>query len=120
MILSAVLSDAHSRKLHTREEIAELIAYHSTCFPLPDDILNRVHGFVYNYLNEQIGAKAANDAESVVSYMSDVNPICYYVFHDGDYHFYAGQLPEKIQSLKKKLHVWGNLAQLHPACPYAV
>jgi hypothetical protein len=111
MILGTSLHSAIAKGFCEEEEIGQLIAQYSLHYPLPDQFLRMAQVFVTGICGgvaeiDEKTKRLLREAELSVPHQA-----CYYVFHNGNDHFYQDTFPEEVTNLHKTVLFWINPAE---------
>jgi len=108
MVLCASLQNASARGLCSEEEIGQLVAQYSLRYPLPDRFLRMVQVFVTCFCGGVIELDEETKGLLHQAELSMPHQACYYVFHNGNDHFYRDELPQEVRDLCKTALFWIN------------
>lgn len=107
MVFDVSLQKATARRTCSEEEIGQIVTQESLYCPLPSQLLRTVQRSVTD-----VRRAVTQLEEEAKELLYQVLPprTCYYVFHNGDYHFYPNQLPQEVYELRKTVLFWINYA----------
>lgn len=105
-LLNSTLEDTIRARGCSEDRIGEFVAHHSLRWQAPDRFLRMVDTFVADFC-EAVDHQDKETEEFIQRLRPLVRPsICYTVFHHGEEHFYANELPKEVLNLRRSILFW--------------
>jgi hypothetical protein len=108
MVLRTSLDSAIARGVCSEDDVGQIVAERSLRWPIPERFLHMVQMFVAMICGAI--AEPSTEMEKFISRAKSLLPLktCYYVFHDGSYHYYPDELPAEVARLQSSARFWIN------------